>query len=362
MLKTIDRYVFKECAWSSLGVIMVLLVILLGNTLVRVLGDIADGKLPTDTLGAMLGINLIHYLVVLLPIGVYLGILLGMGRLYRDSEMAAMLACGVGSRRLYRGVTALVVPATLLTLMLSMLLAPWTAGKKASIQHDAKYGSQLGGLTAGQFTITAKGRQTLFFENWSDDKKEIEKVFLQNKKHDNNIIQTAESADIQERDQGHYIVFKDGQSYNGEPGRKNYQVVDFKKHGVLIEQDQIPLLKLKTSATPTWLLFTEQTAIMRAEWHWRMAIPIACLLLALIALPLSHTAPRKGRFSKVGVGLLVYIIYSNMLGLGRAWIEHDSVPVWLGLWWAHALMLAALILVIILREKLVLFSSRKAAT
>jgi lipopolysaccharide export system permease protein len=101
-VRIIDRYVFKECAFATLAVVAVLLLILLGNSFVRVLGNIAEGKLSADSLLPMLGINMLHYLVILVPLGLYLGILLGMGRFYRDSEMAAMFAGGIGTLQLFR--------------------------------------------------------------------------------------------------------------------------------------------------------------------------------------------------------------------------------------------------------------------
>jgi lipopolysaccharide export system permease protein len=55
--------------------------------------------------------------------------------------------------------------------------------------------------------------------------------------------------------------------------------------------------------------------------------------------PLSRSQPRQGRYGRLAVGLLVFIIYFNLLSAGKAWIEKGSMPVAAGLWWVHALML-----------------------
>lgn len=361
MFKVIDRYVFKECAWSTLAVIAVLLVILLGNTLVRVLGDIANGELPAETLLIMLLVNLVHYLVVLLPIGLYLGILLGMGRLYRDSEMAAMSACGVGTFKLYRPVIALTIPLVLLTAVLSLILAPWTAGQQDQIRHQARYSKNLSGLVAGHFNISDYGRKSLFFERWEEEGEQMTNVFYYSRDENGTTVQTADKAHLQPETMATYIVFENGKTFNGIPGEKNYRTVEYAQHGVRVKQDEMPLLKLSISSTPTLDLISTGDVKSLAELHWRVAVPIACLLLGLLALPLSHTAPRKGRYNKIGIAILVFIIYFNSLGIGRAWLEKEVVSNTVGMWWAHVAMVIAIFILISKQERRGLFRVRTSS-
>jgi len=55
--------------------------------------------------------------------------------------------------------------------------------------------------------------------------------------------------------------------------------------------------------------------------------------------PLSKTQPRAGRYGRLAIGLLVFIIYVNMLSAAKAWIEQGSVSPLLGLWWVHGIVL-----------------------
>jgi lipopolysaccharide export system permease protein len=77
-----------------------------------------------------------------------------------------------------------------------------------------------------------------------------------------------------------------------------------------------------------------------AELHWRIAVPLGVLVLAVVAVPLSRTQPRAGRYGRVALGVLVYLLYTNMLTAGRLWLERGVIPEWLGLWWVHGLVLA----------------------
>jgi lipopolysaccharide export system permease protein len=78
----------------------------------------------------------------------------------------------------------------------------------------------------------------------------------------------------------------------------------------------------------------------RAELHWRIGSPLATLVLVLLALPLARTPPRASRHGQLLVALLAYILYLNLLALGRAWLASGTVPLALGLWWVHGPALA----------------------
>ena len=67
---------------------------------------------------------------------------------------------------------------------------------------------------------------------------------------------------------------------------------------------------------------------------------LATLVLAILAVPLSRSQPRQGRYGRLAIGLLVFIIYFNLLSAGKAWLEQGAVPAAVGLWWVHGIMLA----------------------
>ena len=68
----------------------------------------------------------------------------------------------------------------------------------------------------------------------------------------------------------------------------------------------------------------------------RLSMPLAAVLLTILAVPLAKTNPRQGRYSKLIVGVLAYFVYAEMIGAARVWFEHGQSPQALGLWWVHA--------------------------
>ena len=120
MARILQNYVLRETAQTWFVTTLVLLVILVTYQFTEVLGDAASAKLPRDAIFRVLGLTSIQLLAVLTPISLFLSILLAMGRLYRDSEMAALMACGIGPARLYRSLLgfALLLAAAALWLLL----------------------------------------------------------------------------------------------------------------------------------------------------------------------------------------------------------------------------------------------------
>ena len=66
----------------------------------------------------------------------------------------------------------------------------------------------------------------------------------------------------------------------------------------------------------------------------------------VLALPLARVQPREPRYGKALLAVLAYLLYSNTLAIGRAWIADGSVPPALGLWWVHAVALVVALFLI----------------
>ncbi|MEJ2088718.1 MAG: LptF/LptG family permease, partial [Gammaproteobacteria bacterium] len=78
----------------------------------------------------------------------------------------------------------------------------------------------------------------------------------------------------------------------------------------------------------------------QAELQWRESTAVSALLLALLAVPLSRTQPRRGRYSKVMLAVVIYALYYNLLGVARTGVEQQATAT---LWWAPGLLLLVVI-------------------
>jgi lipopolysaccharide export system permease protein len=77
-----------------------------------------------------------------------------------------------------------------------------------------------------------------------------------------------------------------------------------------------------------------------AELHSRLAKPLMILPLAAIALALSYTDPRRGRFYNLFLSILVFFMYSNLLGIGKTLVWEGRLPAYASFWTVHLLFIS----------------------
>ena len=137
MLTRLDRYLLREVAQTSVAVTGVLLVILLSNQLARVLGQAAQAEFPGSVVVTLIGLTTLQQLTVLVPVGLFLGIVLALGRLYHESEMTAMSACGVGPLSIYRPIALFTLLVVGLLAALSFRVVPEAGARVQQIRAEA---------------------------------------------------------------------------------------------------------------------------------------------------------------------------------------------------------------------------------
>ena len=347
MRRILDRYIFREIASTWLGVTMVLLLILLTNQFARILGEVAKGQLPKEAALDVIGLSAAQYLTIIVPISLFLSVMIALGRLYRDSEMPAMMACRVGPSGIYRPLLWLLVPLAGGVAWLSMELGPRALQAVDRIGAEARREADLGSIEPGRFTEVGPNDAVVYGERIMADGS-MKNVFLQRRIADGVVeVVVAERGEQVESDDPdvRYLVLQNGRRYEGVPGTSQFRVVEFAEHGIPYRLPSLDPPEPSPRAM-TFLNLMQAGGIEHiAEMQWRIGVPLATIILAILAVPLSRTQPRAGRYGRLAVGLLVFIIYLNMLSAAKAWIEQGAVSPMVGLWWVHgAMLLLAVIL------------------
>ncbi len=344
----LDRYIAKELLFTWLGVVLVLVLILISTTLASLLGQAANGAIPDDAILPLLSMTGLRSFISISPLALYLAVLLTFSRLYKDNEMAAMNACGISLMRLYRSLMILVIPVSLMVLILTLFVRPWIVQQADQFKREVENRSDLSGLVAGQFNKT--DRATMFLEKLSDNGRKMENVFLRQKNENSTGIETSRQLQRYEDKQGRsFIVFVDGQYYNGEAGRSDYTITHYKKHGVYVPNHKQVQQRMSGAALSSKELWHSKNSWQQAELQWRIAMPVLTFLMAVLALPLSYTTPRKGRYSKLALAIFIYLVYANLTGIAQTWVEQQKVPQWLGMWWIHSFIILLIIILLIKR-------------
>jgi len=334
-LSIIDKYIAKELLTAVLSVIFILLIIVLSTEVVHLLKWVSQGVIPIGAFLSYLLNSLFEFAVVLIPLSLLMGILLAFGRLYRDSEMTAIMSAGIGPMQWYRPLMLVAVPTTLLLLLLLVYVKPLITLQRAHITAEIRSQAEVDTFLVGEFNRASKGGGVLFLESQSEDALKIDNVFFQQHRDDNSHLDLAGSTDTYYNDEGRrYMMMHNGMHYIGEAGQTDFKIIKYQDYGIHIDRKQVQayLSEASKSITELW---ASDSLVDRAELQWRLTIPIATIIVAFMALPLSHTDPRSGRYSKLALALILYLVYSNLLGVGKTWIVQEVVPVWIGTWWVH---------------------------
>lgn len=338
MGQILNRYVFRETAMMWLAVTGVLLLVLLTDQFARVLDDAAGAELPKNAIFAVMGLSSIQYLTILIPIGIFLAIVLALARMYRDSEMAALMACGVGNYALYKPVLTLAVLLAGGVAWLSMEAGPSAQREVKEIFDAARKSADLAMLEPGRFISFGKEQVTIYAEEVGEDGT-LTNVFVQLRNKDKvTVVVARQAGQRNDPESGTKILtFKDGKRYEGVPGSQEFLIMSFAEHGIPFEVSTARDRAVKPEAQRLGELLERLDRAAVAELQWRISAPISLLVLTLIAVPLSRTQPRQGRYSGIVMAILIYVIYTNLLGAAKVWLEKESIPAWVGLWWVHLL-------------------------
>ncbi len=335
----LGRYILREVVTAWLLVTGVLLVILLAQQIAGVLERAAVNQFPQAVVLELIYLGTLQNLSILVPVGLLLGVVLTFGRMYHDSEMAAALACGVGPKVVYLPIAALAVVVTGLLAWLTLVLAPEATQRTMSLRNAAVRAGQFAPIAAGKFR-TFGGRSAVVYAEDVNSDGTLGNVFVEQNRGSRVEVAVADRARHTVTPDGltHTITLYDGERFEGVPGTPEWRIVRFAEHIIPVQVPALSDVVKNLDAQPTRALYGSSDPVKRAELHWRVALPIMCVVLTLLAVPLSRLNPRQGRYARVWLAGLIYFVYANLISAGKVWLARGTVPESIGLWWTHALV------------------------
>ena len=341
MLTIIDRYLLQEIFKSLLAITAVLLLIFMGSTFIKLLQQVSVGDLNAPLLMQMLALEMFRFLSRLVPPAFFFAVLYAVGRMYRDSEITAMEACGIGGVRLFRAVLVATIPAIMLVLWLAMGVAPWSArqiDKLLSDQHGQA--AELAGVVAGRFNEYSQGDLVFYVESLNDEQRRMHNLFVQHRRAGELALITAESGyqKVDGESGGRFLVLENGYRYQGTPGTADYRISQFDVYGLRIQEATPSPIKRPWKGLPNRVLLASENIRDKTELQVRFSPVLALLVVALLALPLSRTTPRQGPYGRLVLAFIVYTIYLSLQGASEKWMAVGITPAWLGMWWVHLIM------------------------
>jgi lipopolysaccharide export system permease protein len=342
------RYLSRELLVTMSAVSAVLLVIIMSGRFIKYLAQAAQGVLDPGVLLLIMGFRLPGFLQLILPLGLFLGILLAYGRLYLESEMTVLSATGMSQRRLLAYSMAPAALVAALVGWLSLGLAPQGIAEVDRIFNQQDSLTEFDTLVPGRFQTLRGGSRVTYTRELSADRSELGGVFIsetnvsrQTGKESGLSVLVAESGrqEIQP-DGSRYLILENGYRYDGNPGQADYRAIQYDTYGVLLPKPEVSMELSEREAMPTRELLGSDNVRHQTELQWRLSLPLLVFVVTVLAVPLAKVNPRQGRFLKLLPAILLYMTYLALLIAVRGALDKGRIPIALGLWWVHGVFLA----------------------
>jgi lipopolysaccharide export system permease protein len=336
-------YLIKELIKTFFAVFLVIFLILLSTQVLRVLSAVSSGAVTMDVVFILLGLTNLQSIATLFPISLFLSIIIALSRFYKDSEIIAMWACGISPKIILTSLFPVIIAFVVIEFIFALHVSPWAHAQINHVKNHVASNADVDLLESGRFNIFANGERVLYVEE-IDKEGVLNHVFLRiTNGVENSSVIFADKARIKTDDKSdaRYIVFTNGYRYDGMAGDDDYRVVTFDEYGVLIVKPKVSDVKYDNDEKSFKTLINESdNKKVMAEIQWRISLVLSLLILSLLAIPLSNSSPRKGRFSKIFPAIIVYFVYSNLLNVAQSLVKKGDLSPIIGMWWVHIIFLA----------------------
>lgn len=329
----IRRYLVKQVVETSLVVVALLTLIMMGGRLIKFFGIAAQGRLDASILFSIVGYRLPEFLTLILPLGFFIGLMLVFGRLYIDHEMAVLNSSGVSRNRL----AGLLVPLTVTFLIVQMVLMIWISpwGLRKYEQLSSTQAVRTGFDLVRPKEFVTSGAYTIYASDLSEDRKNLKDiVFYQRAEKEGkpNVVILAREATRVEipNDPASVVDLIDGRRYELYPGQPRYTQAEFKRYRLRIENnkeeditgDQAESMRISK------LWEKRQDPVVESELGWRIFVPFAMVVALMMAVALSEVNPRQGRYYRILPAILIFASLIVALMAVKTRITRAELGIW----------------------------------
>jgi len=312
----------KELARTFGATLVVLVTVVMTTTVIRTLSEATRGVFnPSDVLIVM-GYTVLSQLPTILSLSLFIGIVSVLTRMYRDSEMVIWLGSGQGIAALLRPLLRFAWPIFVVISVLAFVVLPWAFGRIEDLRDQYEKRGDIARVEPGQFQESANGDRVFFIDKDSQDKQAGLHVFLVTREAGVQTITSAERGTVKSADGSKYLVLENGQRLEKRLDSEDSVLSGFARYTVRLGPDTPSARNFAPTSTMTVLqLLAEPTPFHMAEIAWRAGLCLAAVNLVFLGLAVSGFNPRVGRVRNLVFAFLAFVVYFNLLVIGKNWIE-----------------------------------------
>jgi LPS export ABC transporter permease LptF/LPS export ABC transporter permease LptG len=347
-MRILTRYILKEIFSHSLLGLLVFTFIIFIRHLGHLLELVVRHSLPLKTIGTLFVLPVPGILVLTIPMAVLVGTLIGLSRMAADGEVIAARASGIGLPCFVRPVMMLALAGWALALWMSLFLAPQAARQMDRMETQLK-ASQAPYEIQPRVFIEQFPNLLLYLEDVTGSRSTWRGVFIADTtQRDQLKVTLAESGVlVNEASRNRFVLhLEQGTTHEFDPQHpEEYSIASFTDTETPVPIDQggtgaaarhsPPFLN-----TPELWQLTRQPSERQAalvELHYRFALPVAALVLALVGIPLGLSTRKGGKSVGLMLTILLVFVYYILMAFGLSFAKQGRVPPVLGLWLANLL-------------------------
>ncbi len=339
------RAIVNEIANSAGAVFSVLFCIVFTQVLVHMLGDAASGDVDTKALFSIVALSTLTNLPLVLTLSVFIAVLIALSRAFRDSEMVVWFAAGQSLVAWIRPVLRFALPVACLVATLALFVSPWAERMIAEARQRFEHRDDVSKVTPGRFIESAASDRVFFVENLDIDGAHVESVFASQRSGNREIIIVAAQGNVETHGDGaRFLVLSNGRRYEGAAGVAENRVLEFDRYAIRLEsQTDAPLASSNARTFTTGQLLADPTARNLGELLYRVSLPVAAVILALLAVPLAYVNPRVGRSANLIIATLLALVYLNSIQIMQSNVQRGRMGFGTAVWLAHAVAVLVLV-------------------
>ena len=316
----------KELARTFGATLVVLVTVVMTMTLIRTLGEATRGVFnPADVL-IIMGYTVLSDLPTILSLCLFIAVVTVLTRMYRDSEMVIWLGSGRGLASLLRPLLRFCWPIFVVIFVLAFLVLPWAFGRIEDLRDQYEKRGDMARIEAGQFQESASGDRVFFIERDEKDKLAGTHVFMVTREVGKETITSAARGTVQILGNDQFLILENGQRLEKTEGSDALSVSTFARYGARVGADNTSARSFTPPSTLSAIALLESPIPRnRAELAWRSGLFLAAINLVLIGLAAAGANPRSGRTANMAFAFLIFVVYFNLLVLGKNWVGTEQI-------------------------------------
>ena len=351
-MSLIERYIMVEIRRLVMIIVGFLIFMFASYSAQRYLTDAANGTLALQVVFDVVCYKVLIALEMLLPVGLYVSTAVALGQLYTDSEITAIYAAGSSPRRIYKAVLVLAIPLALFVTLLSLYGRPWAYANIYRLEQQSQSVLDVSHLQANKFNVNGSGRMVIA-SRIDPSSNQLSDALIYSRSGKNTSLYRAHSIEVTDPSPASpSVILKTGTAYVLDRKGTDDNMQNYNNLKIALKPfTESPEVRRKSASAAA--LSRSSDPADTAELQWRESRGINTLLMVLLAIPLSRTRPRQGRYATLLPLTLLFITIFYGGNVCRTLVANGALPVIPGVWLVPVLMGAGL-LALILRDSALL--------